>query len=1016
MIRLTQPFHNFSHLFRYLLLTLVFASVFVIGRNASANSAKTYVVNTRLDSLTVGECTKTTQGCTLREAIAAANSNTGQDTITFNIPVGSGVPVTVALTAPLPALTDSAGVIIDGTSQAGASCDMLLVTLDGSNLNAANATGVRVAAGADGNTIKGLAIVNFSGNGITIKAADQNEIYCNHIGVDHSGTHAAGNGENGIAVTESGDTTIGGVDMGNLIAANSRSGISFIDHLSSGGKVKRGNAIYANQIGAAGLGNGHHGILIADAANIVVGDATMVDMENTIGANGLSGIRLYKADDNIIERNFIGTDAGESADLGNNLHGILIDEESSNNRIGLPFSVGNSLITGNVIANNGADGVAVTDGTSINNSIHANKIYDNAGLSIDLNNDGTTPNDSDDSDSGANRLQNYPTLSNSSADELLIELISQPSTTYTVTLYASPTCAGEATDLLGEVTVTTNVDNYGSSTAALTSTQVTQYAVATATDPDGNTSELSACHEILNVALVNSANDIDDGLCSIGHCSLREAIDEVNAGSANAIFFNMTGAGPHIITPTTSYPAITNRVVIDGTTQGGTVCPTGGASASLMIELDGSLAGESADGLLIKEGGTVRGLAVYRFSSNGISLDQVDGFALTCTHLGTDGRGVTPGLSNGRDGIWLFNANHVTLGGNASGAGNVIISASEDAVEVFNGTELTIANNFIGVGADGVTPLEGGLSGLSLYSVSNVQITNNVTGISSVGIEISRADQLTVAGNYVGISADLATNFGHSTRGISLYDTLTTTIGTIDDPNTIAHNGTGILIDGQSSESTTVNASINHIFNNDDLGVDIVPSGVTENDLLDSDSGINDLLNFPTLTQLSLENNQLIVTGTLAAEPSTQYTLHVYASDACDDSGNGEGQQWLGHFSGTTDASGVYAFSATFNVDSTVSAASHVTMVTSRQYTSSEFSDCAAISVPTNVGLSDQFVFAGDNLTLWFALSLAAVTSLWLARDRFRRVITSRIMKSVIIRPKNSTPHHSRRHTTHMIR
>src|SRR5262245_8777850 len=75
-------------------------------------------------------------GCTLREAITAANTNPGADTIVFNIP-GGGVH-TISPTSSLPEITES--VTIDGYTQPGASENtlavgddaVLLIELDGS--------------------------------------------------------------------------------------------------------------------------------------------------------------------------------------------------------------------------------------------------------------------------------------------------------------------------------------------------------------------------------------------------------------------------------------------------------------------------------------------------------------------------------------------------------------------------------------------------------------------------------------------------------------------------------------------------------------------------------------------------------------------------------------------------------------------------------------------------------------------------------------------------------------------
>src|SRR5207248_6744963 len=54
-----------------------------------------------------------------------------------------------------------------------------------------------------------------------------------------------------------------------------------------------------------------------------------------------------------------------------------------------------------------------------------------------------------------------------------------------------------------------------------------------------------------------------------GAGSLRQAMLSVNAtaGGPHTISFNIPGAGPHVIQPSTSLPTMTRAVVIDGYTQ-----------------------------------------------------------------------------------------------------------------------------------------------------------------------------------------------------------------------------------------------------------------------------------------------------------------------------------------------------------------------------------------------------------------------------------------------------------------
>ncbi len=75
-------------------------------------------------------------------------------------------------------------------------------------------------------------------------------------------------------------------------------------------------------------------------------------------------------------------------------------------------------------------------------------------------------------------------------------------------------------------------------------------------------------------------------LCDAAHCSLREAIDAANASpnmtsTPDEIDFDIDPAGPHTILLGRGPAAITEPVIIDGTTQPGW-------SNAPIIEIDGS--------------------------------------------------------------------------------------------------------------------------------------------------------------------------------------------------------------------------------------------------------------------------------------------------------------------------------------------------------------------------------------------------------------------------------------------
>ncbi|MCA9924000.1 MAG: right-handed parallel beta-helix repeat-containing protein, partial [Anaerolineales bacterium] len=125
----------------------------------------TFTVNNTSDA-DDGTCTLT--DCSLREAINAANSNAGTDTIVFDIP-----DTYLALIYPgsaLPEITDP--VVIDGF----AGYDY--VVLDGSETETA-VSGLTISAG--NSTVRGISIQNFGEHGILLTTGGGNSITDNNI-------------------------------------------------------------------------------------------------------------------------------------------------------------------------------------------------------------------------------------------------------------------------------------------------------------------------------------------------------------------------------------------------------------------------------------------------------------------------------------------------------------------------------------------------------------------------------------------------------------------------------------------------------------------------------------------------------------------------------------------------------------------------------------------------------------------------------------------------------------------
>jgi parallel beta-helix repeat protein len=154
-----------------------------------------------------------------------------------------------------------------------------------------------------------------------------------------------------------------------------------------------------------------------------------------------------------------------------------------------------------VIAYNGAEGVAVRGSSTSRNTIRGNSIFGNAGWGIDLGNAGFNGRDDQDADSGPNGLLNAPVLRAAYLFGTNAGLVgtygSAPGETYTLDFYSNHrtsrrTGSGEASTFLGSATVSTDATGSANFTVMLpTILEPGGSVVATATDANGNTSELS---------------------------------------------------------------------------------------------------------------------------------------------------------------------------------------------------------------------------------------------------------------------------------------------------------------------------------------------------------------------------------------------------------------------------------------------------------------------------------------------------------------------------------------------
>ena len=235
-------------------------------------------------------------GISLREAMTAANTQAGADTITFNLDTedssyidptpgspGSGDEYwTIGVSSALPQITDT--LTLDGTTQNGwVAGSFQPVVIDGND----NSSGIQFSTDADGSVIRGLVVRDFDADAVDLlDGADNITVAGNWIGSFNSDGTDAGGGE-----------------------VNAYSGVR------------------------------------ARGDNVTIGGSTLAD-RNVFSGNTFGVLLRGTATGTTVSGNFIGTDTTGNGDGRSNDYGIQLSESANNVTIG-----GATAAHGNVIAN-----------------------------------------------------------------------------------------------------------------------------------------------------------------------------------------------------------------------------------------------------------------------------------------------------------------------------------------------------------------------------------------------------------------------------------------------------------------------------------------------------------------------------------------------------------------------------------------------------------------------------------------------------------------------------------------
>ncbi|HSH39386.1 MAG TPA: hypothetical protein VK993_11425 [Chthoniobacterales bacterium] len=463
----------------------------------------------------------------LRQAILDANESAGADRIVFNIP-GAGVH-TIGVGSGLPAITDP--VTIDGYTQPGASPNTRRLGSDAVILIELRKVNTRdnfdgLVINTRDSVIRGLSItgfllqlraLSFAGTGIRLFGEGGHTVEGNFIGLGPDGLVPTVGGvplqnQNGVSIGSSGNT-IGGTSPAarNVISGNHGGGIRSgrTNNTIAGnyiGTDPSGLNAVRNTVGIAFSGGPFTGTTVggrvAEAANVMSAQnfAIFVDANTGIVPDPARAIGFA------IQGNLLGVSAN-----GDPLGGGDVYIDAAQMLIGGLGEGEGNLISG---------AVQVVESSrfqpTVGNRILSNRFFPEVQRPILVG----RSNDIGDPDTGPNKLQNFPVITRATIDPNaapgstngMLEggLNSTPSTEFLLQFFY----VGSPAEVLGTTTVKTDASGNARFSFPFTSATASTTAgffTATATDPEGNTSELTPRNGSVQLANISTRGSVGTG-------------------------------------------------------------------------------------------------------------------------------------------------------------------------------------------------------------------------------------------------------------------------------------------------------------------------------------------------------------------------------------------------------------------------------------------------------------------------------------------------------------------------
>jgi len=228
---------------------------------------------------------------------------------------------------------------------------------------------------------------------------------------------------------------------------------------------------------------------------------------------------------------------------------------------------------------------------------------------------------------------------------------------------------------------------------------------------------------VSSAAATPSVNYVVTTLSDAGAGSLRAAITSAN-GAPSSQYSSITFSVAGVITLASDLPAITSKVLIDGTTAPG--YSAGNTTTAPLVAVNFNNAGSGFNFNSGSAGSGIYALSIIGANSNGITLNASN-ITLLSNYIGLNLKGVA--ASNAGSGIYISStSSNNTIGSNPKSISglysNVISGNTSHGIQIVGSTENKIQGNAIGTNPAGTAAIGNHGNGILITSFA----MNNTVG------------------------------------------------------------------------------------------------------------------------------------------------------------------------------------------------------------------------------------------------------------------------------------------------